>query len=69
MICLDVSLLGFILFGTFWASYTWMSVSFFRFRNFSAIILSNTFLTLFSLFFWITYNMNISIVDVVQEVP
>ena len=49
MICLCMALFGFILFGTLCASCTWISVSFFRFGKFSAIISSNTFLIPFSL--------------------
>ena len=52
---LGVSLFGFILLGTLCGSYTWISVSFFRVRNFSAVISSNIyFLKLFILFyFWL----------------
>ena len=42
MMCLGMSLLGFILFGALYASYTWISV-FFGFEKFSIIISSNTF--------------------------
>ena len=42
-IYLDVGLFWFILFGTFFASCTWIFVSFFRFHKFSVIIYSNTF--------------------------
>ena len=49
MICVDVYLLGFILFGTLCASCTWISVSFFRVMKFSAIISSSTFLIPLSL--------------------
>ena len=41
---------GLILFGTLSVSCTWISVFLIRFREFSAIILSNIFSTLFSLF-------------------
>ena len=44
-----VGIIGFILFGTLCDSCTWLSVSFFRFRKFYAIISSNTFLTPLSL--------------------
>ena len=43
-------LFGFILFGTFCASCTRISVSFYRFGNFSAIIYSNTFSIPFALY-------------------
>ena len=48
--CLVVNLFGFILFGTLYASCTWMSVSFPRLGKFSAIISSNRFSVPFSLF-------------------
>ena len=49
---------------------TWISVSFFRFRKFSAIISLNTFSTFFTLSsLWNLYNVNVSILDVVSEVP
>ena len=44
-----MSLSGFILFGTLCAYCTWVSVSFFRFRKFSAIISPNMFSTNFAL--------------------
>ena len=44
MICLGVGLYGFILFGILCVSYTCITVSFFMFGKFSAIISSNTFL-------------------------
>ena len=50
MICLGVGLFRFILLRTLYASCTWMSVPFFRFGELSAIILSYTFLTPFSLY-------------------
>ena len=50
MICLGVGLFGFILFGTFCASCTWISFSSFRFGKFSGIS-SNKFLIPFSFHF------------------
>ena len=47
---LDMGLFGLILFGIICASYTWISLSFFKFGNFLVIISSNTFLTPFCLF-------------------
>ena len=47
--CLGVFLLGFILPGTHWASWTWLTISLPMLGNFSAIILSNIFLGPFSL--------------------
>ena len=46
---LGVDLFVFILFGTRCAFCTWVFVSFIRFGKFSAIVLSNTFFTHFSL--------------------
>lgn len=43
MICFNVSVFVFILFGTLCVSCIWMSISIFRFRKFSAIILSINF--------------------------
>ena len=42
IIYIGIDLFGFIMFGTLFAYCTWISVSFFRFGNFSAIISSNT---------------------------
>ena len=43
MMCLFMSLFEFILSGTLWASCSWISVSFFRFGNFSDLISSTPF--------------------------
>ena len=59
MICLNVDLFGFIFLGTLCSFCTFISVSFFRFGKFSAIISSNTFfdpLLSLSLFFWNPYH-------------
>ena len=62
--------IGVHLFESFCNPCTWISVSCFRLRKFSAIISSNTFLTLFSLFFfWDLYDINVGTTDVVPEVP
>ena len=42
--CLDVFLLGFILYGTFCASWTWLTISFPKLGKFSSIIFSKIFL-------------------------
>ena len=44
-------LFGFILFAIFWSFWTWISVSFHRFRKFSALICSNNFSGFLSLLF------------------
>ena len=41
--CLGVFLLGFILYVTLWASWTWVAISFPMFRNILTIIPSNIF--------------------------
>ena len=48
MVCLGVVLLGFILFGTFCASCSWIFVPFFRFGKFPAILSSNICFIVFS---------------------
>ena len=54
--CLGVFLLGFILFGTLWVSWTQVAISFPILGKFSAIIFS-IFLMLFHfIFFWDTYD-------------
>ena len=56
----------FILFGTLCSSHTLRVVSFFRFWNFSAIISSNIFPILLSLFsFWDPFNANVGMPNVV----
>lgn len=68
MICLGMSLLGFILFGALYASCTRISV-FFGFEKFSTVISSNTFLTFSISLLWNFYNANVSMSDIVPEVP
>ena len=66
--CLAVGLTEFVLFGTFCASWTWMSFSFPRLGKFLAIISSLCcFLPFFS--FWDPYNVNVGVHDVVPEIP
>ena len=61
--------LGLILFETFCVLNVEICF-FFRFRNFPAIVSSNTFSTPFSLFsLQEPYNENISMLDVIPEVP
>lgn len=70
IMCLSVGLFGFIMFGTFCASWTWMSVFFAKLGNISAIIFSNRFSFLsLSLLLWYSYNANINMIDVIPEVP
>ena len=49
IMCLGMFLLGFILYGTLCASWTWMAISFPTLGNFSTIISSNIFSGPFSL--------------------
>ena len=62
-----MDLFGFILFKNLSASYTWMSVSFPRLRKLSAILQINP---LPSSFFssWDTYDIKVSVLDVVTKV-
>ena len=67
--CLGMFLLGFILYGTLCASWTWVAISFPRLGNSSAIMSSNIFSAPFSLFFfWDPYNAHTVVLDVVPEV-
>ena len=67
MMCLDVGLFGFILFGTLCASWTCMSVSFTKLGKCSFIIfikyVSDFLLFLFS--FWNPYDTNVRMLEVV----
>ena len=56
-VCLSVFLLGFILSGNLWTSWTWLTISFPLLEKFSAIIFANFFSSPSSLFFfWDPYN-------------
>ena len=68
--CLGVFLLGFILYGTLCASWTWLTISFSMLGKFSTIISSKIFLIpfLFLFFFWNSYNLNVDAFDTVPEV-
>ena len=67
--CLGVFLLGFILYGTLSASWTWVTISFSMLGKFSTIISSNIFSDfLFLFFFWYPYNSNVHAFSVVPEV-
>ena len=65
MIYLDVYPFWFILFGTLCSSYTWVSVSFFTFWMFLAIISSNTFWITFSLFLLEPLKWEFGIINVI----
>ena len=67
--CLGVFLLGFILFGTLWVSWTWVIISFPIFGKFSTII-SSIFLMPFHFvfFFWDSYDSNLGVFNIVPEV-
>ena len=64
-----VALFGFILYGTFWASWTWVAISFPMLGNFSTIIPQIFSHTLsFSLLLWDPYKSNVGAFKVVPEV-
>ena len=67
--CLGIFLLGFFLYGTLCASWTWLTISFSMLGKFSTII-SKHFLIqfLFLFFFWDLYNLNVGAFDIVPEV-
>ena len=67
--CLGVFLLGFILFGTLWVSWTWVIISFPILGKFSTIISSS----IFSWSFFLsssseTHDSNVGAFDIVPEV-
>ena len=67
--CLGVFPLGFILYGTHCASWTWLTISFSMLRKFSTIISSKIFsYHFFFSFFWDPYNLNVDAFDIVPEV-
>ena len=68
--CLGVCLLGFILYGTLYASWSWVTISFPMLGTFSTIISSNIFSDpFFFLFsFWDPYNLNVGAFILVPEV-
>ena len=68
-VCLDVFLLGFILYGTLCSSWTRLTISFSMLGRFSTIISSKIFsCPLFLFFFWDPYNLNVGAFDIVPEV-
>ena len=66
--CLSLDFIGFILFGTLCASWTWMPVSCSGLGKFLAIISSNKFSVPFYLFFWDLYRRSFDMLNVFQEV-
>ena len=67
-LCLGVFCLGFILSGTFWVSWTWVTISFPILGKFSTIISSSIFSFLFVFFFWDSYDSNVGAFNIVPEV-
>lgn len=56
------------MFGTLYASYTWIFLSLFRFMKFLDILISYTFLS-FVFFLSEPYTVDVSMLDVLSEVP
>ena len=67
--CLGMFLLGLVLYGTLWASWTWLTISYFILGKFSTIISTKKFFTsfLFLFFFSEPYNSNVGAFDMVPE--
>ena len=67
--CFGVFHLGFILFGTLWVSWTWVTISFPILGKFSAIITSSIFFMafLFVFFFWDSYDSNVGCLPLSQR--
>ena len=67
--CLGVFLLGFILYGTLCASWTWLTIPFSMLGKFSTIISLKMFsyLFLYLFFFRDPYNLNVDASDIVPE--
>jgi len=63
--CLRVFCLGFILFGTLWVSWTWVTISFPILGKFSTIISSSIFSWSF---FLDSYDSNVGLFNIVPEV-
>ena len=64
--CLVMFHLGFILFGTLWVSWTWVTISFPILGKFSTII--KYFLMVFLFVFWDSYDSNGGVFNLVPEV-
>jgi len=66
---LGMFLLGFILYGTLYASWTWLTISFSMLGKFSTILSSKIFLisSLFLFSFWDPYNSKVGAFDIVSE--
>ena len=68
--CFGMFLLGFILYGTLCASWTWLTIFFPISGKFSTIISSNIFSVnfVFLFFFWDPYNSNVVAFNIAPEV-
>ena len=61
-ICLGVFLLGFILYGTLCASWTWLAIYFSMWGNFNYNLFKHFLIPfLFFFFFWDPYNSNVGV--------
>jgi len=67
--CLGVFLLGFILYRTFCASWTWLTILFHAWEIFICNLLKIFHIAfLFLFFFWDSYYSNVGVFDIVLEV-
>jgi len=65
--CLGMFLLGFILYGTLCASWTWLTFPVGELFNYN-LFKNFLFLFLFLFFFWDPYNLNVGAFDMVPEI-
>ena len=67
MICLNVGVIGFILFWTLCVPFTWIFVFFFLFRELLAIISSNLFLPPPHFLLLWSYDANVGTLEIIQR--
>ena len=68
--CLDAFLLGFILYGTLCASWTWLTIPYSMLGEiFNYILFKNLLIPyIFPFFFWDPYKLNVDVFDISPEV-